>query len=119
MSRINFPGTFLQRQIRMSSGLYFRTSPGCQIKTSPKQQIGMSPGWSSRIFRGRWKGVSLGHLADQYLPAGKYVVLSNFSIYYTWKNFKKSNNINKFEIAAPTWNEEFEVLDGSYSASDI
>ena len=30
----------------------------------------------------------------------------------------KSEN-NKFKISAPTWNEEFELLDGSYSASDI
>ena len=25
----------------------------------------------------------------------------------------------KFKISAPTWNEEFEVPDGSYSVSDI
>ena len=30
----------------------------------------------------------------------------------------KSNN-NKFKISAPTWNEEFELADGSYSVSDI
>ena len=30
----------------------------------------------------------------------------------------KSKN-NKFKISAPTWNEEFELPDGSYSASDI
>ena len=49
----------------------------------------------------------------------KYVVLSNLSIYYTWKNIKKSYKNNKFKISAPTWNEEFELLDGSYSVSDI
>ena len=32
---------------------------------------------------------------------------------------KKSYNNNKFKIAAPTWNEEFELLDESYSISDI
>ena len=32
----------------------------------------------------------------------KYVVLSNFSIYYTWKNIKKSYKHNKFKISAPT-----------------
>ena len=49
----------------------------------------------------------------------KYVALSNLSIYYTWKNIKKSYKNNKFKISAPTWNEEFELTDGSYSVSDI
>ena len=41
----------------------------------------------------------------------KYVTLSNLSIYYTWKNTKKSYKNNKFE--------EFELLDVSYSVSDV
>ena len=49
----------------------------------------------------------------------KTVALSNLSIYYTWKNIKSSYNNNKFKISAPTWNEEFELPDGSYSMSDI
>ena len=49
----------------------------------------------------------------------KTVALSNLSIYYTWKNMKSSYNNNKFKISAPTWNEEFELPDGSYSISDI
>ena len=49
----------------------------------------------------------------------KTVALSNLSIYYTWKNIKSSYNNNKFTISAPTWNEEFELPDGSYSISDI
>ena len=49
----------------------------------------------------------------------KYVVLSNLSIYYTWKNIKKSYKNNKFQISAPTCNEEFELPDGWYSLSDI
>ena len=49
----------------------------------------------------------------------KTVVLSNLNIYYTWKNIKSSYNNNKFKISAPTWNEEFELPDGSYSVSDI
>ena len=49
----------------------------------------------------------------------KYVVLSNFSIYYTWKSIKKSYKNNKFKISAPKWDEEFELPDGSYSVSDI
>ena len=48
----------------------------------------------------------------------KYVALSNLSIYYTWKNIKKSYKNNKFKISAPTWNKEFELPDGSYSVSD-
>ena len=49
----------------------------------------------------------------------KSVALSNLSIYYTWKNIKISYNNNKFKISAPTWSDEFELSDGSYSISDI
>ena len=49
----------------------------------------------------------------------KYVALSDLSIYYTWRNIKKSYKNNKFKIAASTWNEECELPDGSYSVSDI
>ena len=49
----------------------------------------------------------------------KVIALSNLSIYYTWKNIKSSYNNNKFKISAPTWNDEFELPDGSYSVSDI
>ena len=49
----------------------------------------------------------------------KSVVLSNLSIYYTWRNIKSSCNNNKFKISAPTWSDEFELPDGSYSVSDI
>ena len=49
----------------------------------------------------------------------KTVALSNRSIYYTWKNVKSSYNNNKFEISAPTWNEELELPDGLYLVSDI
>ena len=49
----------------------------------------------------------------------KTVALSNISIYYTWKNVKTSYNSNKFRISAPTWSEEFELPDGSYSVTDI
>ena len=37
----------------------------------------------------------------------------------TWKNIKSSCNNNKFKIFAPTWGDEFELPDGSYSISDI
>ena len=48
----------------------------------------------------------------------KYVALSNLSIYYSWK-MQKSYRNDKFKISAPTWNEEFELPDGSYSLSYI
>ena len=35
------------------------------------------------------------------------------------ENIKKSCKNNKFKISAPTWNEEFELPDESYSISDI
>ena len=49
----------------------------------------------------------------------KVIALPNLSIYYTWKNIKSSYNNNKFKISLPTWNDEFEIPDGSYSISDI
>ena len=49
----------------------------------------------------------------------KVIALSNLSIYYTQKNIESSYNNNKFEISTPTWNDEFELPDGSYSISDI
>ena len=35
------------------------------------------------------------------------------------KNIKSSCKNNEFKISAPTWNDEFELQDGSYSISDI
>ena len=49
----------------------------------------------------------------------KTVALSNLGIYYTWKNIKSSYNNNKFKISAPTWSEEFNLPNGSYSITDI
>ena len=49
----------------------------------------------------------------------KSVALSNLSIYDSWKNIKISYNNNKFKKSAPTWSDEFELPDGSYSVSDI
>ena len=48
------------------------------------------------------------------------IALSSPSIYYTWKNIKSSYDNNKiFKISEPTWNDKFELPDGSYSVSDI
>ena len=49
----------------------------------------------------------------------KYVALANLIIYYTWKNIKKLYKNNEFKVSAPTWNEEFQLHDGSCSVSDI
>ena len=52
-------------------------------------------------------------------PNNKNIGLVNLSIYYTWKNIKSAYNKNKSKISAPTWNDEFDLPDGSYSISDI
>ena len=47
------------------------------------------------------------------------MTLANLSIYYTWKNIKSEYSISKFKISAPTWNDVFNLPDGSYSVSNI
>ena len=55
-----------------------------------------------------------------YLRRGqKSIALSNFSMYYTWRNIKSSYKNNKIKISAPAWSDEFELPDGSCSISDI
>ena len=51
----------------------------------------------------------------------KNMALANLSIYYTWKNqlIKSTCNNNKFKISAPTWNETFDLPDGSHNISEI
>ena len=49
----------------------------------------------------------------------KNMALANLSIYYTWKNIKSEYNNNKFRISAPTWNNTFDLPDGSYSITNI
>ena len=49
----------------------------------------------------------------------KNMALANLSIYYTWKNINSEYNNNKFKILAPSWNDTFDLPDGSYSISDI
>ena len=41
------------------------------------------------------------------------------SIYYTRQNIKSEYSNNKFIISAPTWNDTFDLPDGSYSIDDI
>ena len=40
------------------------------------------------------------------------MALANLSIYYTWKNIKS-------KTSAPTWNDTFDLPDGSYSIAEI
>ena len=42
-----------------------------------------------------------------------------FSYLLHVENIKSSYNNNKFKISAQTWNDKFELPDGSYSVSDI
>ena len=41
------------------------------------------------------------------------------SIYYNWQNIKDEYKNNKFKITTPTWNETFDLPDGSYTIVDI
>ena len=47
------------------------------------------------------------------------MALANLSIYDTWKNIKSEYKKNKFKIFAPTWNDTFDLPDGSYWNFDI
>ena len=38
--------------------------------------------------------------------SNKNIGLVNLSIYYAWKNIKSTYSNNKFNISAPTWNDE-------------
>ena len=56
MSRINLPGTSLERKIK--------TSPGRHFRMSRESLIGTSPGRSNRIFRGRPRDIRGGRPRD-------------------------------------------------------
>ena len=49
----------------------------------------------------------------------KNMAVANLSMYYTWKNVKSIYKNNKLKISAPTWNETFDLPDGSYNISEI
>ena len=51
--------------------------------------------------------------------SNKNMALANLSIHYTWKNIKSEYNNNKFKIWTPTWNDTFDLPNGSYSIADI
>ena len=47
------------------------------------------------------------------------MALANLSVYYTCKYIKSEYNNNKFKTSSPTWNDTFNLPDGSYSIADI
>ena len=47
------------------------------------------------------------------------MLLSNLNMYYTWKYKRESYKTNEFKVSTPTWNEQFILPDGSYSAWNI
>ena len=61
------------------------------------------------------------HLTDKLnlKNPNKNMTLANLSVYYLWKTIKSVYSNNKLKISAPTWNNTFDLPDGSYSISDI
>ena len=51
--------------------------------------------------------------------SNKHVALQNLSIHYLWKKWTQQYKNNKLKIIAPTWKDEFELLNGCYSDSDM
>ena len=47
------------------------------------------------------------------------MALANLTFYYTLKNIKSEYNNNKFKISVPTWNDTFNLPDGSYFIADV
>ena len=43
----------------------------------------------------------------------KNMALADLSINFTWEKMKSVYNNNKFIISAPTWNDTFDLADGS------
>ena len=60
-------------------------------------------------------------LADKHnlKDPNKNMALVNLSIYYAWKNIKSAYNNNQFKNFWSTWNNEFDLPDGSYSFQTI
>ena len=57
--------------------------------------------------------------SDKYVVLYLSITINTFAFTINGKNIKKSYKDNKFKISTPTWNEEFELPDGSYCVSDI
>ena len=46
------------------------------------------------------------------------MALANLCIYYTWKKINSKYSKYKFKLSAPTWNDTFDLPDGSYSIAE-
>ena len=53
------------------------------------------------------------------LNLNKNMASTNLSIYNIRKNIKSAYSNNKFKISVPTWNDKFDLPNGSYSIVDI
>ena len=53
------------------------------------------------------------------LRGNRKISLVNLSIHHTWQNIKDEYKNNRFEIIGPTWDETFDLPDGSYTVADI
>ena len=51
--------------------------------------------------------------------SSKSIALANLSIYYTWKKLNLNTTTTNLKIHTPTWNDKFNLPNGSYSVSDI
>ena len=49
----------------------------------------------------------------------EHVAIQNLSIYCAWKNIRKHYKKNKLKTTVSTCNDELELQDGLYSASEI
>ena len=47
------------------------------------------------------------------------MLLYRILVFAIMENIKSSYNNNEFKVSTPTWSDEFELPDGSYSISDI
>ena len=115
--RINLPGTFLGRHFRTSAGHALDVKLEC-----PRD----GQKWSLRdLLRANicWLGYSIFQKkinlkrSDKYVAFTKYISINKYnkyiSIYYTWQKYNKVIQNRKIKIAAPTWNEKFELSDVS------
>ena len=53
------------------------------------------------------------------LRGNKTIALANLSIYYTWQNVTSEYKNNKFRLNGLTWDQTFDLCDGSYAFADI
>ena len=53
------------------------------------------------------------------LRGNKKIALVNLSIYYKWQIVKSEYKNNKFKITEPTWDQTFDLPNGSYTITDI